>query len=188
VLPTPTALTPQLRRAGYFIAMATIFIQVAEVFLRSWPFRLLSPAWRISFVSSASSIAPAVLLMTFVLIAIAIFAGDSRLSLVFSGFAFLAAIGFFVLSGAFMLDSIEIRNQVRVSLSRQYDITSLWTLIRVLMGLAGFVMLAVAGLRSAIGMRQQTARQTKRVGTLIAGNTPTPGPRVGESAGVRSDL
>lgn len=182
---TPSALTPQLRRAGYFIAIATIFMQLAEVFLRSWPFRLSSPAWRISVVSSISSIAPTLLLMTFVLVAIAIFAGDRTLSLVFSGFAFLAAICFFGLSGALILDSLQLRNQVRMSVSRQYDVTSLWTLIRVLIGLAGFLMLAVAGLRRAIALRQQTARQTKRVGTFIAANTATPGPRVGEFVGVK---
>jgi len=184
VLLTPSALTPQLRRAGYFIALATIFIQLAEVFLRSWPFRFLSPAWRIGFVSSISSIAPTVLLMAFVLIAIAIFAGDRRLSLVFSGLAILAATCFLAMSGALVLDTIQMRNQVRVSVSRQYDITSLWTLIRVVTCLAGFVMLAVAGLRNSIATRP-VARPTKKVGTLIGGNAPTPAPRLGDSAGVK---
>jgi hypothetical protein len=186
VLLTPSALTPQLRRAGYFIALATIFIQLAEVFLRSWPFRFLSPAWRISLVSSVSSIAPTLLLMTFVLVAIAIFAGDRTLSLVFSGFAFLGALCCLVMSGTLMLDAIQMRNQVRMAVSRQYDITSLWTLTRVVIGLAGFLMLAVASLRSAMAMRQQqTTRQTKKVGTLIGANPPAPAPRVGESTGVK---
>jgi hypothetical protein len=184
VLLTPSALTPQLRRAGYFVAMATIFIQVAEVFLRSWPFRFFSPAWRISFVSSISSIAPTMLLMVFVLIAIAILAGDRPLSLVFSGLAVLAAICFFLMSGTLMLDTLQMRNQVRVSQSRQYDITSLWTLTRVVTCLVGFVMLALAGLRNAIATRP-AARQTKKVGTLIGVSTPTAGPRIGETSGVK---
>ena len=186
MLLTPAPLTPQLRRAGYFIAMATIFIQVAEVSLRLWPFRFLSPTWRINLVSSVSSIAPMMLLMAFILVAIAIFVGDRRLSLVFAGIAFLAAFFFLAMSGAFVLDSIQMRNQVRVSVSRAYDVTTLWTLVRVLLCLAGFVMLAMASLRGAMAMRlQQTPRQSKRVGTLIGGNPPAPAPRVGESTGVK---
>jgi hypothetical protein len=185
VLPTPSPLTPQLRRAGYFIALATIFTQLSEVFLRSWPFRFLSPAWRISLVSSVSSITPTLLLMAFVLVAIAIFAGNRPLSLVFSGFAFLAAICCLLMSGTLMLDAIQMRNQVRTAVARQYDITTLWTLFRVVIGLAGFLMLGLASLRSAMAMRAQTARQTKRTGTLIGTNPPTPAPRVGESTGVK---
>ena len=182
---TPSALTPQLRRAGYFIAFLTIFILVAEVLLRAWPFRLGSSAWRLGIASSVSSIVPTLLLMAFVLIAMAIFAGSRRLSITFSGLAFFAAICFLALFGAFVLDTLELRNQVRVSATRQYDITAAWTLIRVLVGLVGFVMLGVASLRSAIAARQQTARQTQKGGTLIAGSTPTPGPRVGEPAGLK---
>ena len=185
VLPNPSELTLRLRRAGYFIVLATIFVQCTEVILRAWPFRLHSPAWRISFVSSTTNVVLTVLLMTFVLMAIAILAGDRRLSLLFSGFAALAALSLFVLSGLFVLDALEMRNQIQVSVSRQYDITSLWALIRVLMGVAGFLMLAMAGLRSAIATGRQTARQTKKGRTLIVENAPIPGPSVTESAGVK---
>ena len=182
---TPSTLTPQLRRAGYFITITTIFIQLGEVLLRVWPFRLGFPGWRVTFVAGTSSIAPTLLLMAFVLIAIAVFAGNRPLSLVLSGLAFLAAFWFLLSIGAFTLDSLEIRNQVPVASTRKYDITQLWTLLRVLMGLVGFVMLALASLRSATAMRQQTARQTRSGATVITGNTPTAGPRVGDPAAVK---
>lgn len=185
MLPNPSELTRRLRGAGYFIAIATIFVQCTEVILRAWPFRLHSPAWRISVVSSTTSIVLTVLLMTFVLMAIAILAGDRRLSLLFSGFAALAAMSLFVLSGLFVLDALEMRNQIQVSVWRQYDITSLWALIRVLMGVAGFVMLAMAGLRSASAMGRQTAPQPTKGGILIVESAPIPGPSVTESAGVK---
>lgn len=163
----PSELPRRLRGAGYFIAMATIVVQLTEVILRAWPFRLDSPAWRISLVSSTTSVVLTLLLMTFVLLAIALFAGDRRWSFIFSGFAALAAVGLFVVSGVFGLDALQMRNQVQVSVWRQYEITSLWTLIRVLMGVAGFVMLAMAGLRGARAMERPTARRPKKGGTLI---------------------
>ena len=180
MLPTSLGLTPQLRRAGYFIAIVTIIVQLTEVMLRAWPFRLHSPAWRISIVSSTTSTALTVLFMTFVLIAIAILAGDRPLTLVFSGFATLAAISFLVLSATFILDALQMRNQVQVSVSRRYDLTSVWELTRLLMGLVGFTMLALAGTRRAIDVGRQP---TKRDVRLIM-NTPKSGPIVSESAPV----
>ena len=191
VSPTSSDLSRQLRGAGYLIAIATIFVQLTEVVLRLWPYRFSSAAWRLTLVSTITSTVLTLLLMTFIIIAIAIFAGDRPVTLVFGGFSVIAAITFFVLSGMFILDAVQLRNQVQIAVARQYDITSVWTLSRALIGLAGFTMLSVAGLRSGITMGRQAARQThKGAGTLIvgspAGATPASAARVsGESAGVK---
>jgi hypothetical protein len=166
----------KLRFAGYYVGIAVLIAQVTELLLASYPARLSSPSWRITFVGGTANTVFMTLLVLFILTAIAVIAADRRITFVISTLAALAALVFLGMSGMFALDALQMRNQVRQSLAERYDFSAAWVLVRMLIGVGGFLILSVTAFRSARAIRAQVARGSTKGGNLIMGGVGTARP------------
>jgi hypothetical protein len=176
-----------VRGAGYFVAFTTLFTQLAELMLRSWPIRIHSPAWRLGFVGGMSGLVMAALLMLLVAFAIATFADDRLTTVIVSALSFVSAVMYVFAAGMFGLDVLQMRNQVRMSVAQQYDVTTAWLLVRVLLGAAGFLILAIAALKSVRAAEKMAPRRTPVTGNLIVGTgRPPTVPTIDETAGAKN--
>jgi hypothetical protein len=163
----------RLRGAGYYIGIVVLVAQMTEVVLVALPPRVHSPSWRITFVSNAANTVFMTLLVMFIMTAIAVIANDRRVTFVLAWLSAVAALLFLGFSGIFALDALQMRNEVRQQLAARYDYASAWVLTRGLIGSVGFVILAVAAIRSARGMRTES-RAAPQGGKLIVGAMPAP--------------
>jgi branched-subunit amino acid transport protein AzlD len=176
-----------VRGAGYFVAFTTLATELVELILRSWPFRIHSPAWRLGFVGGMSGVVMAALLMLLVVFAIANFADDRITTLIVSAISFVSAVIYVFAAGMFGLDVLQMRNQVQMSVAQQYDVTSAWMLIRVLLGVVGFLILAIATLRSVQAAKKVAPRRTPTGGNFIVGTSRPPTvPKIDETAGAKN--
>lgn len=164
-----------LRASGYFVAFTTIVMQIIEVVLRSWPTQIHSAPWRLSFISNSSGIVLNLLMMVFIILTIASLSRDRTLALIMCGVSIAVAILYFLSSGVLALDALQMRNQVQMSVATQFDVTSGWTLVRQLVGAAGFALLAVGGWRVSRTSHAHTTRPLRKGDDLLV---PTPRPTV----------
>jgi len=176
-----------VRGAGYFVAFTTLVTQFVELMLRSWPVRIHSAAWRLGFVGGMSGLVMVTLLMLLVAFAIANFADDRLTTVIVSALSFVSAVVYVFAGGMFGLDVLEMRNQVQMSVAQQYDVTSAWVLVRLLLGVAGFLILAIAALKSMRAAEKLAPRRTPVSGNLIVGTgRPPTVPTIDETAGAKN--
>lgn len=165
----------RLRFAGYYVGLAVLLSQVIDLVLGTWPARIHSPSWRITFAGGAANTVFVTLLVMFIVTSIAVIAADRRFAFVMATLSALAGITYLVLSGMFALDAIQMRNQVQQALSGRYDFASAWALVRMLIGVGGFVILCVAAFRSAGAIKRvDTARPTAKGPGYIVGGLSAP--------------
>jgi len=156
------------------VAFATILTQIIEVVLRSSPMQIHSPAWRLSFIGNSSGIVLNFLMMMFLILAIASFSRDRGLALVMCGLSISAALLYLLSSGVLALDALQMRNQVQMSVAKQFDVTSGWTFVRQLVGAAGFTLLAIAAWRVYRTAHAPGARSVRKDDFLVGGVTARP--------------
>jgi hypothetical protein len=169
----PTDAVRRLRVAGYYVGSVILIAHVAELFLYTWPARVHSPTWRLSFVGATANTVFMTLLVLFILVSISVFAADRRVAFALAGVTALGGLLFVGLTGMFVLDALQMRNQVRQPVAGQYDYSAAWVFGRELVGVGGFFLLTVAALRSARGLQAQVTR-SQRNSALIVGAMPTP--------------
>jgi hypothetical protein len=176
-----------LRAAGYFIAFATMAVQLVELVLRAWPVRLHSAAWRLGFISNTAGIELTMFLMILLVLGIAVYSDDRPLTFAVCAVSWSTAVLYLAFTGAFAMDVLQMRNQVQMSVSQQYDVTSVWTTIRLIIGSVGFALLGLGGLRSIRSAQRSAPRPGQRGGTLVVGTGRYPTPAaVDETAGVNN--
>ncbi len=173
-----------LRASGYFVAFATIITQIIEVVLRSWPTQIHSAAWRLSFIGSTSGIVLNFLVMVFLILTIASLSRDRTLALVMCGVSMSIALLYLLSTGLLALDALQMRNQVQMTVATQFDITSGWTLVRQLVGVAGFVLLAIGGWRVNRASHSHTGRSVRRGEELLVTTPRQAVAAVGEDASI----
>jgi uncharacterized membrane protein len=173
-----------LRASGYFVAFTTILIQIIEVVLRSWPAQFHSAAWRLSFIGNSSGIVLNLLMMVFLILTIASLSRDRMLALVMCGVSMSVALLFLVSCGIFALDALQMRNQVQMTVATQFDVTSGWTIVRELVGVAGFTFLAVGGWRVYRTSHGQAGRSVRKGDELLVGSARPTVAVLGEDASV----
>ena len=158
-----------LRASGYFVAFATILAQIIEMVLRSLPTQIHSAPWRLSFIGNSSGIVLNLLVMVFLILTIASLARDRSLALIICGVSMSVALLYLVSAGVFALDALQMRNQVQMTVARQFDVTSGWTIVRQLVGVAGFSLLAIGGWRVYRTSHVHNTRPVRRGDDLLVG-------------------
>jgi hypothetical protein len=164
----------RLRGAGYYVGFAILVAHVTELILASYPARLSSPSWRITFVGGTANTVFLSMLVMFLLTAIAVIAADRRVTYVITALSAMAGIILLGMSGMFALDALQMRNQVRQSLAERYDYTAGWVLVRMLIASLGFLILTVATFRTARSLRPDTSRVSNKGSNLIVGGVGSP--------------
>lgn len=130
--------------------MATLIVlQIIDVDVRSWPFRVHSPMWRVGFIGANTGAAGTPLIGLLIVFAIAVATDDEAAAYVVALVSALAAALCVAAAGVFSLDVLQLRNEVRSGLAGQYEIGSMWVAARVLVTAVLFVVLMTSAWRAA---------------------------------------
>ncbi len=163
----------RLRLPGYAILAMLIVSQLVEVAVRSSPFRMHSPAWRLGYVSAVAGESSMVLVALFLMLLIAAFAEDRAGAFVIAGACWLLSLLFVVAIALFGLDVLQFRGQVSGALAEQYGVGSAWIAVRMVIAVILFVVLALSSLRLARSFGSRAAAGPVN-GSLAAHPRATP--------------
>jgi hypothetical protein len=165
----PTASVSRLRGAGYYVGIVVLISQIVQTIVSMWPVRVHSATWRIMFVGAIANSLFMILLITFIMAAIAVVAGDRRTTFVIAGLSALVSIVLVGLMGMLTLDVLQMRNLVQQQVAGQYDVATAWALSRQALAVVGFLIMTVTTFRSARGMKTEPVRATKGSHLIVGG-------------------
>jgi hypothetical protein len=143
------ALAQRLRPPGYAIMAMLTLGQFVDVAVRSSPFRVHSPAWRLGYVSATTGDSSMVLVALFLALLIAAIAEDRRGAYVIAATCWVLCLGFAVAIALFGLDVLQFKGQVPGALAEQYGVGSAWITVRMVIAVGLFMLLGLAALRLA---------------------------------------
>jgi hypothetical protein len=148
-------------------------IPLIEIGVNAWPYRVHDPNWRIGLVTTFAGASAGILLALLIAYSVGLFAED-RLTLwlvaIVSGLMVLVCL---VGSGAFVLDALQMRAQVRPGLEARYNLGSAWGLAKVFLVALGAVALSASAFRTARALRRAYDRRGKKVpAVLVSSSTP----------------
>jgi len=149
-------------------------VQLIDVVIRSMPFRVESPAWRLGVVGLAANAVGTPMLAFLIILAIAVVTGDRRTVKIIAALSAIGAVLCLLATGLFGLDALQMKSTVQAGLSRQYDIASFWLAARVLIAAGIFLVYAISAVRVAKAVRRDSPRSgVKGAGSLVVGiNSP----------------
>jgi hypothetical protein len=169
-----TTVVRNLRVPGYLILAMTALEPITEVLLRSAPFRVHSPAWRLALITGGAGAAVTALLALFLMLAIATVAEDRGIAYLVSSVSGLSA-GLCVLAaGTFALDALQTKNDVQAPLSDLYNVGSVWIVVRVVVAAILFITLALYAMRIAKLVRFVSERPAGRRASILINTPPRP--------------
>jgi len=150
--------------------MTTMLVSpLVDLWIRSLPARIHSPAWRLGVIAAGGSVASAPLLALFVLFALAAAAEDQGASYVVFGVSGLGGLLCLLAAALFGLDALQLNGQVQASLADSYAASSVWVGVRLVLSAAGFAILAWAAFRNARGVRRAAVpRAAKGPAVLVS--------------------
>lgn len=148
--------------------MALMIVQpLLELYIRSSPFRIHSPAWRLSLIGNASGAISAPILGLFLIFAIAVAADDRGVAYLVSSLSAACAVVTIAATGLFALDALQMRSQVQANLSDSYGLASSWIAAKLVMSIVVLIVLAVCALRAAQGAKRPTSQATGKSSVLV---------------------
>ncbi len=169
-----TTVVRNLRVPGYLILAMTALEPITELLLRSAPFRLHSPAWRLAVITGGAGAAVTALLALFLMLAIATVAEDRGVAYLVSSVSGLCA-GLCVLAaGAFALDALQVKNDLEAALADRYDVGSVWIAVRVVVTGLLFITLAMYATRIARLVRFVPERRAGTRASVLINTPPRP--------------
>ena len=159
--------------------MISMIIQpLLELYIRASPFRIHSPAWRLSLIGNASGAISAPILGLFFMFAIAVAAEDKGVSYAVSSLSGLAAVVCVAATGLFALDALQMKNQVAANMSESYGLASAWIAAKLIISVVVFVALSISALRAAQGTKRSASPSSGKSSVLVgAGGRPAVGVR-----------
>lgn len=164
--------------------MALMIIQpLLELYIRSSPFRIHSPAWRLTLIGNVSGALSAPILALFLTLALAIALEDRGVTYLVSSVSAAAAVLSLAATGLFALDALQMRSQVQADLSDSYGLASMWVAAKLVMAVIVLLALSVSAFRAAQGVRRSTSPAGKS-SVLVGATGRTP---VGVRAAVDAD-
>jgi hypothetical protein len=179
----PAYAARSLRLPGYLVMAMLMVFSAGEVGVRSSPFRVHSPAWRLELIGSGAGAMGTVVLGLFVIYAIAAAADDRPTAYIVSSLSSLAAALCVIAIGVFSLDAIQVKTQVQSSLAHGYDVGTVWVAVRLAIAAIVLAVIAVSSIRAARSARREASPRTSgpRAAVLVttprgAGAAVSPGP------------
>src|SRR5689334_2772350 len=106
-----TSAARRLRVPGYVVMALMIIQPLLELYIRSSPFRIHSPAWRLSLVGNISGAISAPILGLFLMLVIAVAAEDKGVAYLVSSLSAVAAVFCLAVTGLFALDALQMKSQ-----------------------------------------------------------------------------
>lgn len=169
---TPAYAARSLRLPGYLVMAMLMVFSIVEVGVRSAPFRLHSPAWRLEMIGGGAGAIGTVVLGLFVIYAIAMAADDRPTAYIVSSLSSLAAALCVIAIGVFALDAIQVKAQVQTSLAHGYDIGTVWVVVRIAIAAAILAVIAVSSIRAARNARREASPRTSGPRASVLVTTP----------------
>jgi hypothetical protein len=170
-LSLPSEVARRTRTPAYAIACLLFLIPLIEIVVSASPFRIHDPNWRIALVSAGANASTTILLGLLLAYLVGAFT-DDRLTVwvvaVVSTLMVLACVGG---SGAFALDALQMRAQVRPGLEERYNLTSAWALGKIVLVGLGAAVLSVSAFRNARSARREYERRGKKSPTVLVGSS-----------------
>jgi hypothetical protein len=142
---------------GYWFMATLLVMQLVDLGLRSWPFRLHSPAWRLGLIGTGAGTLSGQLLVLFVIFGLAVLFEDRMAAFIVSVLSALTAVFCLVAVATFSLDVLQVKNEVQASLADKYDVGSVWVILRLVIGAVLLLVLTVSAWRSAKGITRHRA-------------------------------
>ena len=166
-----------VRTPGYLILATMIVLPFIELGVRSWPFRIHSPAWRLGFVGGGAAALVTPLLALYLIFAIAVIADDRLGGYLVACLAGVAATLCLAAAAAFALDVLQMKGHVAASASPQYEVGGAWVISRLIVLALLFVVLAASSFRSARStLRRSSIAGGKAGGRMLISTTRSPTP------------
>jgi hypothetical protein len=181
---SPVASARRLRVPGYLIMGTLILLQLIEIELRSWPFRVHSPTWRLGLIGTAAGSLGTPLFGLLIILAIAVATDDRAAAYAVSFVSWLSMAACVASLGVFGLDVLQVKSDVASPLAGPYDVGSGWVAVRMLVAVLLFVVLAVSAWRAAKSAERHRALQEPigRSALLVSPVRPaTPVPPVAQT-------
>jgi hypothetical protein len=182
VFSTRSDLPSGLRAPGYLILALVCTQPLIEVVANTWPLRFGITGWRFGFFGAASGALLLPLLGLFLIYALAAQAGDRRVVMTVAGLASLAALFCVVATGAFALDALQMRAQVRADAATSFKVVSLWATGKLVAAAIASLVLTVSAFRTARSLNREARRTSAKSSPLIVGRTVEPLVRGTETA------
>jgi hypothetical protein len=136
-----------------------ILLQLIEIEVRSWPFRVHSPTWRLGFIGTTAGALGTPLFGLLIILGIAVATDDRLASYVVSLASWLSMVLCIAAAGVFALDVLQVKNDVASSIAGQYDIGSGWVAVRMVVSTVLFAVLGVSAWRAAKTAERHRALQ-----------------------------
>ena len=165
----PTDVARALRVPGYVVAAVLAVLPIGEVAANAWPARWHEPPWRMALVASTASAATTMIFALFLLLAIGLAAGDRRTLWLVATASAVTAILSVVGTGAFALDSLQIRSQLQPGQASRFVAQSLWAISKIAVGAIAFLVLAFSAIRAAKKLRRPARPAKGRVPLVKTG-------------------
>lgn len=170
----PNTAARRLRIPGYLVMALMIVQPLVELYIRSAPFRIHSPAWRLTLVGNATGAVSASIVGLFFMLAIAVLAEDKPVTYVVSSVSALAAVLCIGATGLFALDALQMRSQVQANLAESYGLASGWVAVKLILSVVALGVLAISALRGgAEGAARPKAASSGKSSVLIGASRPT---------------
>ena len=172
-LPPPTSdAVRRTRTPAYVIAGLLLFIPIIELVVGASPYRIHDPTWRIGLVSGAANASTTLLLALLVIYVVGVLAEDHPTTWLVAGASALMVLFCVVGSGAFALDALQMRAQVRPGFESRYNLTTAWGLAKVLLAGLGALVLFISAYRSGRSLRRVVDRRGKKASVLVTSSAP----------------
>src|SRR4051812_34138261 len=123
---TPQEMLRRLRGPGYVVTSLMVVVPLVELVLAAWPFQFGQAPWRLSLIGTASSVVTLPVFALFMMLVLAAISGDRATAWFLSSICIFGAALCLVASGAFALDALQMRAQVRAAAASRYSIASSW--------------------------------------------------------------
>jgi len=172
-----TELVKRLRIPVYIVTAYMAIGSILDITVSAWPPLLHDLKWRLALESFLTGASGTELLGVMIFLAFAWAAAD-RLALGF-GFAYSAivGVGYIAASGAFLLDSLQIKAQVQAEQMARYNLSVMWTAGRMLFTGIMLVYLAITAIRAfSRWLREADRSAAPGAGTIIVRPTAIPAP------------
>jgi hypothetical protein len=152
-----------------------IVMPLIELYIRASPFRIHSPAWRLSLVGNISGAISAPILGLFLMFAMAVVAEDKGVTYLVSSLSGLAAVICLGVTGLFALDALQMRNQVQANLAESYGLASSWVAAKLIVSVIVLLVLSISAVRAAQGVKRSTSQTSGKSSSVLVAGVGRPG-------------
>ncbi len=168
--PSRSDLAPRLRVPGYLVLGLICLQPLVDLLSAAWPPRLGVATWRFSFLGTASNSLLLPLVGLFLIYALATLLGDRTIALTIGMLTAVLGLVCLAAMGAFALDALQLRAQVRPEAAARFNIGSAWAFGKLGLGFIASIALSMAGFGTSSALsREASSRSATRPSSLVVG-------------------